>query len=55
LHGPLKRDSKPIVRGEGVKGGVRYMQAVIAKYPQSEFAARAKRLVAEVHAAQAEE
>ncbi|MFW6161592.1 MAG: outer membrane protein assembly factor BamD [Planctomycetota bacterium] len=43
------------VRRGNFKGAVNYMEAVVAKYPQSEYADRAKRIIAEIQAARAEE
>jgi len=43
------------VRRGNVEGGMRYMKTVIAKYPESDYARRAKRILDTVRAAQAEE
>lgn len=43
------------VRRGNFKGAARYMEAVVAKYPKSEYAGRAKRIIAEIRASQAEE
>ncbi len=43
------------VRQGNLGGAARYMEAVVAKYPKSEFAGRAKRIIAEIRAARAEE
>jgi len=43
------------VRQGNLGGAVRYMEAVVAKYPKSALAGRAKRILAEIRAARAEE
>ena len=43
------------VRRGNIEGAVRYMNAVVAKYPKSEQAARATRILAGIRAAKAEE
>ncbi len=43
-----------VARGN-FEGAARYMKAVLAKYPKSEFAGRAQRIIAEIRAAQDEE
>ena len=53
-HGDYSTGLFYVQRGN-FRGAQRYMGAVIAKYPKSEFAARAKRILASLEAAQAEE
>jgi len=43
------------VRRGNVEGAARYMKAVASKYPKSEYAGRAKRILEAIRAAQAEE
>jgi outer membrane protein assembly factor BamD (BamD/ComL family) len=43
------------LRQGNLEGGVRYLEAVVAKYPDSEYAARARRLLATARDAQAKE